>query len=71
MARILFLFEQLGSNNIILGGFGIGAYRRPFQEYGRSYLVGEKARFARSFHRVIFTLLGEDTLSIFKGVFDN
>ncbi|KAG1779133.1 hypothetical protein EV702DRAFT_1090519 [Suillus placidus] len=27
MAPFCFLFKQLGSKNIVLGGFGIGAYR--------------------------------------------
>ncbi|KAG1750106.1 hypothetical protein EDB19DRAFT_88810 [Suillus lakei] len=73
MARILFLFEQLGSKNIVLGGFGTGAYRNNVETVARIWeelLVGDKARFARSFHRVVFAILGKDTLNTFKGVFD-
>ncbi|KAG1733593.1 uncharacterized protein EDB91DRAFT_1148255 [Suillus paluster] len=66
MTRILFLFEQLGSKNIVLGSFGTGAFRNSVESVARiraEMLVREMVRFARSFNRVVFAILGNDTVN--------
>jgi len=73
MARVLFLFEQLGSKNIVLGGFGTGAFQNDIESVAKIWaelLIGQGARFGRSFHRVVFAILGKNTFDIFKGVFN-
>ena len=72
MARILFTFEQQGSNNIVLGGFGTGVFRNKVEVVARLWrelLVGDSARFNASFDRVVFGIVGKQTFTTFKDVF--
>ncbi|KAG2142340.1 hypothetical protein DEU56DRAFT_870627 [Suillus clintonianus] len=73
MARILFLFEQQGSKNIVLGSFGTGVFRNNVEVVARLWsqlLVGDAARFNASFDRVVFGIIGEKTFMTFKDVFN-
>jgi len=73
MGRILFLFEQKGIRNIVLGTFGTGVFRNDIATVTRiwaSLLVLPTARFRDSFDRVIFAVTGENTFANFKSGFE-
>lgn len=73
MARILFLFEQQGAKNIVLGSFGTGVFKNNIEVVARIWaeLLTEKgARYRHSFHRVVFAILGKDTFTTFKRTFE-
>ena len=73
MGRILYLFEQKGARNIILGTFGTGVFRNDVATVTRIWaqlLVLPTARFKNSFDRVIFAVTGDTTYNDFKSGFE-
>jgi uncharacterized protein (TIGR02452 family) len=74
MARILFLFEQQGLRNIVLGSFGTGVFRNDISMIADIWfdlLAEEGARFMYSFDRVVFGIIDNRTVERFKAVFEN
>lgn len=74
MARILFLFEQRGLRNIVLGSFGTGVFRNDVDMVADIWfdlLAEDGARFARSFDRVVFGIIDRQTVERFKAVFES
>ncbi|KAK7692313.1 hypothetical protein QCA50_003938 [Cerrena zonata] len=72
MARILFLFEQQGIKNIVLGSFGTGVFRNDVEIVAKLWgelLLVDKARFKRSFEHIVFAVLGRDTFETFEQIF--
>ncbi|PPQ64172.1 hypothetical protein CVT24_008546 [Panaeolus cyanescens] len=72
MARVLYLFERHGVRNLVLGSFGTGVFRNRVALVARVWkelLVGEQARFARSFDRVDMAIIDNKTCEVFKKVF--
>ncbi|KAG6331877.1 hypothetical protein ID866_7209 [Astraeus odoratus] len=73
MARILFLFEQQGATNIVLGSFGTGVFKNDVEVVSRIWaelLTGSEARYKNTFDRVVFAIVGNKTYSTFKSVFE-
>ncbi|TFK26269.1 hypothetical protein FA15DRAFT_297969 [Coprinopsis marcescibilis] len=71
MARILYLFEKQGIKNLVLGSFGTGVFQNRVQlvcELWVQLLIGEGARFGKSFDRVMFAVLGPPTFKTFQEV---
>jgi uncharacterized protein (TIGR02452 family) len=74
MARILFLFEQQGLRNIVLGSFGTGVFRNDVSMIADIWfdlLAEEGARFMHSFDRVVFGIIDKRTVERFKAVFES
>ncbi|KAF9243235.1 hypothetical protein BU15DRAFT_86598 [Melanogaster broomeanus] len=74
MARILFLMEQQGAKNIVLGSFGTGVFRNSVEVVARIWadlLTSQGARYRYSFDRIVFAILGTSTHSAFKQTFEN
>ncbi|KAI9465154.1 hypothetical protein BJY52DRAFT_667213 [Lactarius psammicola] len=74
MARILFLFEQRGLRNIVLGSFGTGVFRNDVgmvADIWFDLLAEDGARFAHSFDRVVFGIIDRPTVERFKAVFES
>lgn len=74
MARILFLFEQQGIRNIVLGSFGTGVFRNDVSmvaDIWYDLLAEEGARFTHSFDRVVFGIIDKRTIERFKAVFQS
>jgi uncharacterized protein (TIGR02452 family) len=74
MARILFLFEQQGIRNIVLGSFGTGVFRNDISMIADIWfdlLAEEGARFMHSFDRVVFGIIDTRTVERFKAVFES
>ena len=74
MARILFLFEQQGLRNIVLGSFGTGVFRNDVSMIADIWfdlLAEGGARFIHSFDRVVFGIVDKRTAERFKAVFEN
>ncbi|KAL4079127.1 hypothetical protein J3A83DRAFT_4356108 [Scleroderma citrinum] len=74
MARILFLFEQQGVKNIVLGSFGTGVFRNDIEVISNIWaelLTGSGARYKHSFDRIVFAVLGNKTYTTFKGSFES
>jgi uncharacterized protein (TIGR02452 family) len=74
MGRILCLFEQRGVRNLVLGSFGTGVFRNDVNVVARSWadlLSVPGARFAGSFDRVFFAILGRKTFVDFGNAFNN
>jgi uncharacterized protein (TIGR02452 family) len=74
MARILFLFEQQGLRNIVLGSFGTGVFRNDVSMVADIWfdlLAEEGARFMHSFDRVVFGIIDKRTVERFKAVFQS
>ena len=72
MARILFLFEQHGVRNLVLGSFGTGVFQNDVGVVARSWaglLAVPGARFQHSFDRVVFAIMGNPTMVEFTNVF--
>lgn len=72
MARILFLFEQQGAKNIVLGSFGTGVFQNDVKVVARIWaelLTVKGARYRHSFDRVVFAILGKDTFTTFEQSF--
>jgi uncharacterized protein (TIGR02452 family) len=73
MARILFLFEQQGAKNIVLGSFGTGVFQNDVKVVAKIWaelLTVKGARYRYSFDRVVFAILGKDTFTTFKQSFE-
>lgn len=73
MGRILYVFEQHGIRNIVLGTFGTGVFRNSVATVARIWaqlLILPDARFKSSFERVIFAITGEETFADFQSAFD-
>ncbi|KAF8154074.1 hypothetical protein B0H34DRAFT_661408 [Crassisporium funariophilum] len=73
MGRILYLFEQQGVRNIILGTFGTGVFRNNVATVARIWahlLLVADARFRDSFDRIIFAITGEETFTDFQSAFE-
>lgn len=74
MGRILFLFERRGIKNLVLGSFGTGVFRNDVNVVARLWaelLTVPGARFAGSFDRVFFAILGRKTFVDFGNAFNN
>lgn len=72
MGRILYLFENHGIKNIVLGSFGTGVFQNNVSTVASIWaelLLEENGRFRRSFDRVIFAILGRQTFEDFENVF--
>lgn len=72
MGRILYLFEQQGMKNIVLGTFGTGVFRNQVATVARIWahlLLVPDARFRDSFDRIIFAITGEETYVEFQSTF--
>jgi uncharacterized protein (TIGR02452 family) len=73
MGRILYVFEQRGVRNVILGAFGTGYCSNDVGMVARLWaklLTDSEARFKESFDRVIFAIRGQETYRAFHRVFD-
>jgi uncharacterized protein (TIGR02452 family) len=73
MGRILFLFEKHGIKDIVLGSFGTGAFQNKISLIAAIWaelLAAPGARFANSFDRVVFAILGHQTVVEFKDTFE-
>ncbi|KAF8162130.1 hypothetical protein BJ912DRAFT_864934, partial [Pholiota molesta] len=73
MGRILYVFEQQGMQNLVLGTFGTGVFRNDVAIVARLWahlLVVPGARFQHSFDRIIFAITGEETFAVFQSAFD-
>ncbi|KDQ56474.1 hypothetical protein JAAARDRAFT_70749 [Jaapia argillacea MUCL 33604] len=73
MGRILFLFQQQGTQNLVLGSFGTGAFKNKVSMVARIWaelLVVEGARFKNVFERVVFAILGKPTFDEFHSSFN-
>jgi len=73
MGRILYVFEQQGMQNLVLGTFGTGVFRNNVAIVARLWahlLVVQGARFKHSFDRIIFAITGEETFAEFQSAFD-
>lgn len=73
MARILFLFEQQGAKNIVLGSFGTGVFQNDVKVVAKIWaelLTVKGARYWHSFDRVVFAILGKDTFTTFAQSFE-
>jgi uncharacterized protein (TIGR02452 family) len=72
MARILFLFEKRGVQNLVLGSFGTGVFQNHVEVVARlwaSLLTAPTARFKNSFCHIVFAILGNATFRQFQEVF--
>jgi len=73
MGRILFLFEKHGIKDLVLGSFGTGVFQNKVSLVAAIWaelLVAPGARFANSFDRVVFAILGHPTFVEFKNTFE-
>jgi len=74
MARILYLFEKMEVRNLVLGSFGTGVFRNDVNLVARLWaelLSVPGARFAGSFDRVFFAILGRKTFVDFGNAFND
>ncbi|KAG6382026.1 hypothetical protein JVT61DRAFT_659 [Boletus reticuloceps] len=74
MGRILFLMEQQGAKNLVLGSFGTGVFRNSVKMVAGIWadlLTGKDARYRSSFDRVVFAILGTSTFTTFKKTYEN
>ncbi|KIM63221.1 hypothetical protein SCLCIDRAFT_117820 [Scleroderma citrinum Foug A] len=74
MARILFLFEQQGAKNLVLGSFGTGVFKNDIEVVARIWadlLISSNARYKHSFDRIVFAILGHNTFTKFKDALEN
>lgn len=73
MGRILFLFEKHGIKDLVLGSFGTGVFQNQVPVVAAIWadlLTAPDARFANSFDRVVFAILGRHTYVEFNGTFE-
>lgn len=73
MGRILFLFEKHGVKDIVLGSFGTGVFQNKVSLVAAIWaelLVAPGARFANSFDRVVFAIIGRSTFVEFRDSFE-
>lgn len=72
MGRILRLFEECGDRHLVLGSFGTGVFRNPVAMVAKIWadlLVGEGARYQKSFEQVVFAIKDQPTFDEFKKEF--
>ncbi|KAF7296105.1 DUF2263 domain-containing protein [Mycena kentingensis (nom. inval.)] len=72
MGRLLFLFEKEAIPDLVLGSFGTGVFRNNIAMIARLWvelLLAPDSRFARSFKRIVFAIIDEKTVGVFRGVF--
>jgi len=72
MGRILRLFEECGDRHLILGSFGTGVFQNSVSMIAKIWadlLVGDNARFNKSFEQVIFAIKDPVTFEEFKKEF--
>ncbi|KAF9784059.1 hypothetical protein BJ322DRAFT_892272 [Thelephora terrestris] len=73
MGRILYLFEEQGIKDLVLGSFGTGVFQNKVPVVAAIWaelLLDPDARFANSFDRVVFAILGRETFVEFKDIFE-
>lgn len=73
MGRILFLFEKHHVKDIVLGSFGTGVFKNKVSLVAAIWaelLTAPDARFANSFDRVLFAILGRPTFEEFRDAFE-
>jgi len=73
MGRILFLFEKQGIKDLVLGSFGTGVFKNKVSLVAAIWaelLTAPGARFANSFDRVVFAIIGRSTFVEFKDAFE-
>lgn len=73
MGRILYVFEQRGVRNLVLGTFGTGVFRNNIALVARLWahlLILPEARFKHSFDRIIFAITGDETFAEFQSAFE-
>lgn len=64
MARLLYLFEVQGTKNLVLGSFGTGVFKNKVEmvvELWAELLIGEDARYRKSFDRIVFGVIDNET----------
>ncbi|KAJ7270067.1 hypothetical protein B0H12DRAFT_1009219 [Mycena haematopus] len=72
MGRILYLFENEGTQNLVLGSFGTGVFRNKVPMVAKLWvelLAAPNARFKHSFRHVAFAIIDENTCAGFREVF--
>lgn len=72
MARVLYLFETQGVKNLVLGSFGTGAFKNKVGmviDIWAELLLGEGSRFGKSFDRVVFGVIDNETFVKFAQKF--
>ncbi|KAJ7029980.1 hypothetical protein C8F04DRAFT_1398083 [Mycena alexandri] len=73
MGRLLYLFEQQGAQDLVLGSFGTGAFRNKVPMVAKLWvelLLAPHARFRHSFEMVVFAIIDQKTCAVFKDVFE-
>ncbi|TFK74678.1 hypothetical protein BDN72DRAFT_949291 [Pluteus cervinus] len=73
MGRILYLFEKEGVRDIVLGSFGTGVFQNDINVVATLWaelLAIKGARFEKSFDRVVFAILGRETILKFEGAWE-
>ncbi|KAJ7935178.1 hypothetical protein B0H13DRAFT_1949961 [Mycena leptocephala] len=73
MGRVLYLFENEGVEDLVLGSFGTGVFRNKVPMVAKLWvelLAAPNARFKNSFQRVAFAIIDQDTCAVFKEVFN-
>ncbi|KAJ2930172.1 hypothetical protein H1R20_g6968, partial [Candolleomyces eurysporus] len=73
MGRLLYLFEQQGVRNLILGSFGTGVFRNSVEVVAKLWIelmIAEGSRFKHSFERVLFAIIDAPTVTRFRDVFN-
>ncbi|KAJ7032799.1 hypothetical protein C8F04DRAFT_1106576 [Mycena alexandri] len=73
MGRLLYLFEQQGAQDLVLGSFGTGVFRNKVPMVAKLWvelLVRPDARFRHSFETVAFAIIDQKTCAVFKEVFE-
>lgn len=69
MGRILYLFEKEGVKDLVLGSFGTGVFQNEIAMVAKTWaelLSVQGARFEKSFDRVVFAILGRETILGFE-----
>ncbi|KAJ7935189.1 hypothetical protein B0H13DRAFT_1949991 [Mycena leptocephala] len=72
MGRVLYLFENEGVEDLVLGSFGTGVFRNKVPMVAKLWvelLAAPNARFKNSFQRVAFAIIDQKTCAVFKEVF--
>ncbi|KAJ3479645.1 hypothetical protein NLI96_g8921 [Meripilus lineatus] len=73
MGRILYLFEQQGVKDVVLGSFGTGVFKNDIKTVAKIWaelLIAPGSRFNASFDNAVFAILGRDTFEKFEEVFE-
>ncbi|KAJ7032789.1 hypothetical protein C8F04DRAFT_1040185 [Mycena alexandri] len=73
MGRLLYLFEQRGAQDLVLGSFGTGAFRNKVPMVAKLWvelLLAPHARFRHSFEMVAFAIIDQKTCAVFKDIFE-